>query len=119
MSEFRRSKAALDGRILETRQAAAENPEAVQPIDHWTVHDLRHFFSTRMRETVGVKPHIVEELMTHRGKEKQGASGLYNHAEHLEEKANALALWADYIEGLVTGKSRKLVSLAERRRIAG
>jgi integrase len=119
MTEFRRSKGALDRRILEARQEAAEKSDAVEPIRPWTVHDLRHFFSTRMRETVGIKPHIVEALMTHRGKEKQGASGLYNHAEYLEEKATALTLWADYIDGLIAGKSPKLVRLAERRRIAG
>jgi integrase len=67
----------------------------------WRLHDLRRTMSTVMPDRLGVLPHIVEAVTNHISGHKAGVAGVYNHAEYIDAKRQALSVWADYIAGLV------------------
>jgi integrase len=75
----------------------------------WTLHDLRRSAATHMAE-LGAAPHIVETVLNHR---KPGVAAVYNHARYAGEVRQALLLWADHLEAIVTGRDRKVVSLRQ------
>lgn len=90
------AKANLDEAILANRQAI--NPKA-KPMPHWTLHDLRRTFSTRLHE-LGVQPHIVEACLCHISGHKGGVAGRYNHAQYLGPMREALELWSDRVDAI-------------------
>jgi integrase len=73
----------------------------------WRLHDLRHTVSTGMHEA-GVDPHIVESVLNHVSGHKEGVAGRYNHATYLAQMSRALAMWADHVQSVVTGKPAKV-----------
>src|SRR5262249_19752519 len=85
---WRRMKQELDARIAAARGT---------PLPHWTLHDLRRTTATRMREDIGVPPHIVELILGH------GEADPYDHAECLNDRLTALSAWADLVEPLAAG----------------
>jgi site-specific recombinase XerD len=84
----------------------------VEPLglEHWTVHDLRRSAATHMAE-LGIQPHIIETILNHVSGHKADIAGTYNRASYARDVRNALAVWADHVEGIVTGRARKVVPL--------
>jgi integrase len=76
--------------------------DAVGP---WTLHDLRRTVATRLND-LGTKPHIVEQLLNHRG-HKAGVAGRYNHSKYKVAVKNAVALWNNHIIGLIEGRDER------------
>jgi len=71
-------------------------------LEPWTLHDLRHTFSTKAHgKPLSIAPHIIEACMNHVSGHKGGVAGVYNHNEYREEKAEALQRWADYVTSIV------------------
>ncbi len=91
------SKAALDQRLLEARQAT--NPKA-KPLPDWRIHDLRRTTATIMADRLGVLPHIVEAILNHVSGHRAGVAGIYNRATYAREMREALERWADYVEAI-------------------
>ena len=97
------AKKALDARI-----AAC----AGKPLAKWLIHELRHTVATHLvesrRDAPGEKPyslcapHIAEAIRNHLSGHKGGIKGRYNHATYLEEKREALDLWAAHAARLVS-----------------
>ena len=83
-----RSKGRLDGRL---RLAGG----VVTP---WGLHDFRRTLSTRLHD-LGIAPHIVEAVLAH---SQGGVAAVYNKAEFLAQKRQALELWAAEV-GRVVG----------------
>ncbi|MHC2000394.1 tyrosine-type recombinase/integrase [Methylobacterium sp. CM6241] len=79
-SGFSRAKAAMDRRIGDA-------------VGDWSLHDLRRTVSTGMN-SIGVMPHIVEEVLSHVSSHKGGVAGNYNWAAYRPEKRDALDRWA-------------------------
>jgi integrase len=106
------AKEALDARILETRRAQAKKADAkkIQPLPHWTLHDLRRTAATRMVD-LGVQLHVVEAVLNHVSGHKAGVAGIYNRATYTAEKKMALNMWADRVMTLVEGRESKVVPL--------
>ena len=96
------SKTELDARIAETRG---------EPLDAWTVHDLRRSFVTHISEQGFALPHVVEAIVNHVSGAKSGVAGTYNHAAYAAEKRQALELWGNYVKSLVDGRVSKVVPL--------
>ena len=93
-----KSKAELDARIK---------------VRDWTLHDFRRVLSTRLHETLGIQPHVVESLLGH---VVAGVSAVYNKADYADAKYAALVKWGEYVEALVSGKrSTSVVKLRRRR----
>ena len=113
-SDWSGSKIDLDRRILEARVAAAQqagaDPVKVATMPHWTLHDFRRVISTAMHDRLGIAPHVVEAVLGHVG-HQAGTPGRYNRATYRDEKARALALWADHLLAIVEERESNIVPL--------
>ena len=93
-------KRALDGKITNALREAADergdDPEAVEPLPRWTLHDLRRTARSLMSRA-GVRPDVAERVMGHA---IQGVEGVYDRHSYREEKAEALRQLAGLI-GLI------------------
>jgi integrase len=94
-TSFGRGKAALDKRIAEMRGA---------PLEHWTLHILRHTFSTRCHDDLDVSPHIVEACIGHTGGHRAGVAGRYNHAAYARQMAAAMTDWARHLTAILENR---------------
>jgi integrase len=95
VSSFNTIKQRLDHRM-----------KAAQP---WRIHDLRRTAATGMAG-LRIAPHIIEACLNHVSGARAGVAGVYNRNAYAEEKEAALNRWAAHVEGLVTGKSTKVVT---------
>ena len=100
------SKADLDKRINQARQAAGADP-----VPDWVVHDFRRLVSTAMHDRLKIMPHVVEAVLGHVG-HQGGVAGRYNLALYRSQKATALTRWADYVLAVVKGHEQKVVALS-------
>lgn len=102
---FANAKARIDENILEIQQREAkergEDPSKVEPIPHWTLHDLRRTGSTRMSEDLEIAPHVVEAIINHVSGTIKGVARTYNRAKFAKPKRQALDAWAAYVEALI------------------
>src|SRR5215213_11991894 len=63
-------------------------------------HGIRATGSTILNER-GYRPDVIEYQLAHKERNKTRAS--YNRAEYLAERREMLQVWADYLDGLMTG----------------
>jgi integrase len=84
-------KATLDARIT-----VAEG----KPLAPWVLHDLRRTFRTGLGR-LGVAPHIAELCINH---VKGGIQAVYDKHRYQGEIGAALALWADHVVSVASGK---------------
>jgi integrase len=83
-------------------------------IPPWRLHDLRRTAATGMAE-IGIAPHIVEACLNHVSGAKASVAGVYNRALHAEEKQVALERWAAHVEGMLAGRTAKVLPMRGRR----
>jgi len=62
-------------------------------------HGFRHVASTLLNE-LGYSFNAVEKSLGHK---TRGTSGIYNHAQYLDERAPMMQSWADYLDRLKQG----------------
>ncbi len=82
------------------KESLDERLELDGPMDHWTFHDLRRTATTWMNDVQHVDPHLVDAIISHVSgatSGKAGVAGIYNKAEYIEKKRQALDAWADYV----------------------
>jgi integrase len=79
----------------------------------WVLHDLRRTVATEMADQLAVQPHIIEAILNHASGHKGGVAGVYNRAQYLAEKKQALERWADYVVALVEGRSVNVVPMRQ------
>jgi integrase len=89
--------------------------DAAMKIPHWQFRDLRRAAATGMAE-IGIPPHIVEAALNHISGSKAGVAGTYNRALYKEEKAAALERWASHIEGLVSGRTARVLPMKRNKK---
>ncbi len=83
---------------------AGRDPDNID-IPHWSPHDLRRTFATKMNDEVGIMPHVVEAMLNHiSGSAKVGVAGVYNRAQYLKEKEAAAQAWGRWIAALTSGQ---------------
>jgi integrase len=79
-------------------------------MDSWRLHDLRRTMITGMVESppdgLGIAPHVVEAIVNHQSGVKGGVAGVYNRANHIPERKQALELWAKHVAALVAAKGK-------------
>ncbi|MBT6582974.1 MAG: integrase arm-type DNA-binding domain-containing protein [Gammaproteobacteria bacterium] len=98
LSGFGRLKARIDKAVNTARDA-----NGLEPMEPWTLHDLRRTLVTGMNE-IGVLPHIVEAVVNHvSGAAKAGVAGTYNHAKYEKPCLIALKAWERHLMAIVTG----------------
>lgn len=96
VSGFSKAKLRLDAEIAKSRKKRGIR----QAMPEFVVHDLRRTVSTQMHEGLRIQPHIVEAVLNHVSGHRAGVAGTYNRALYLDEKRDALAAWADWLEAL-------------------
>jgi integrase len=72
------------------------------PLPAWVIHDLRRTAATRMID-LGELPHVVEAILNHVSGHKGGVAGIYNRSLYKNEKAKALAVWAEHVLAIARG----------------
>ena len=84
------------------------------PRENWRFHDLRRTAATNMAE-LGVPLHTISRVLNHA---EGGVTRIYARHSYLNEKREALNLWADTVENIVGDKDSQndnVVSLKEAR----
>jgi integrase len=71
--------------------------DAVEP---WRIHDLRRTAATGMAD-IGVMPHVIEQLLNHRGGHRNGVAAIYNRSTYDSECRAAVEKWAKRVEEVV------------------
>jgi integrase len=96
-------KTDLDSAILERRRQAAKasgfDPDEVQPMKPWTLHDLRRTAATGMA-ALGIMPNIIDRVL-HHSRKRRGIIAVYDRHEYAAERRDALVRWAARVDALV------------------
>jgi integrase len=83
-------------------------------LSQWTAHDLRRTVLTKMAQ-LGVAPIVLGHIANHRTTTKAGVTlGVYVQYEYEQEKRAALELWADRLQGIMSGGA-DVVSIGSKR----
>lgn len=69
--------------------------------EDWRFHDLRRTMATGMA-MMRVQPHVIEAVLNHKSGLVSGVAAVYNRHAYLDEKREALELWADHVEKTTT-----------------
>lgn len=100
-SDFKGVKDKLDKAITDTRRKAAEargdDPEKVEAMPHFVLHDLRRTMRTGLSR-LGVDPEIAERCIGHL---PPGIRGVYDLYAFLPEKRAAFRAWAEHVAAIV------------------
>ena len=86
-------------------------------IADWVLHDIRRTVATRLAD-LGVAPHVIEAILNHQSGHKSGIAGTYNRSTYANETRAALALWADHVTALASGRPRKITAMRRAVRAA-
>ena len=60
------------------------------------MHDLRRSMASHMAR-LGVRLEVVEKLLNHAGKSFSGVAGVYQRHDFLDEKRQAIEVWAQHL----------------------
>ena len=72
------------------------------PVLGWTAHDLRRTACTHMAK-LGIPPLHIAAVANHRQVTKRGVTlGVYVQYDYAKEKREALELWAERLDGIVS-----------------
>ncbi len=94
ISGFSKAKSDLDAGALTLLQK--DEPKAA--LESFRIHDFRVTCRTRMEEKLGVPEAICEAVLGHT---KQGLEAIYNKAEYVLQKREALVAYADHLAEVV------------------
>jgi integrase len=102
-SGFSRAKKQLD---------AAMAKIAGQAVESWRLHDLRRSAASGLA-ALGIALPVIEKVLNHVSGSFGGIVGVYQKHEFAAEKAEALARWAQHIQGLIA-PTDKVLPLRQR-----
>jgi hypothetical protein len=100
---YSRAKERLNDKIIELMRADAEraggDPVGVQPLPHWTFHDLRRTAASHMAR-LGIALPVIEKILAHTSGSFGGIVGVYQRYEFVAEKRAAIEAWGKWLTGL-------------------
>ncbi len=101
---FQEIKEALDRHILDARREALQlsggDPAEVQPMTHWTLHDLRRTMRSNLSK-LRLDPDICERVLAHI---PAGIRRTYDVHQYRDEKREVLNAWAARLQRIVGAK---------------
>ena len=100
-------KTASNGYSKGKRKLDALLPQEMTP---WRLHDLRRTAASGMAR-LGIDLPVIEKVLNHSSGSFAGIVAVYQRHDFADEKRTALEAWSQHIEGLVSGKSAKVVPL--------
>jgi integrase len=105
ISGFGKAKQKLDSEIEKIRceeaVARGDDPDKLEPMQKWRVHDLRRTAATHMEDALGFAPHIVGAVLNHSAKSYKGVTAIYTRGELIYQRRQALTAWARLINIIV------------------
>jgi integrase len=114
VSGWSRAKLALDGKDLTLQRKAAEeagdDPDAVEPLADWRLHDLRRTAATGLQR-LGMRLEVIEAVLGHVSGSRAGIVGVYQRHSFADEKRAALIAWAEHITKISGGTPAKVVPI--------
>lgn len=85
-----------------TQLVVARAKQHKQPLEAFTVHDLRRTGSTILNE-LGFNSDWIEKCLAH--EDGRSSRGVYNKAEYAEQRRHMLQEWADMIDAWAAGRA--------------
>src|ERR1035437_2476450 len=112
VSGFSRAKERLDAEIVKLQKSDAiqqgEGAAAVEPIPHWTLHDLRRTGATGMAR-LGINLPVIEKILNHTSGSFRGVAGVYQRHTFADEKRRAMEAWSNFVQATVSGQPQSNV----------
>ena len=109
VSGFSRAKRRLDAEILKLQKADAaergDDPDKVEPIPGWRLHDLRRTGASGMAR-LGINLPVIEKILNHTSGSFGGVAGVYQRHSFSDEKRKALEAWASFLQSTVSSKQQ-------------
>jgi integrase len=103
-------KERLDQRMLLTLRALArrrgDDPSNVE-LPHWVNHDIRRTVRSQLSR-LKITEEAREAVLAHA---RPGIKGVYDHHDYLDEKREALELWAARLRSIVEPKPANVIAL--------
>ena len=90
--------------VCDLRKAAKAAFGSEMP--RWTIHGFRHTMGTHMREDLKVPGDVVSLILGHKVS-GPAVTRIYNRAELLPERREALTKWADWLDRIKAGRRRE------------
>ena len=72
----------------------------------WRLHDLRRTCVSGMAR-LGIAPHVADKILNHQSGTISGVAAVYQRHEFLDERKQALDLWAAHVAGLLAVAARE------------
>jgi integrase len=88
---------------LMARLAVAVEAEMGEPVERWTLHDLRRTAATGMQR-LGIRLEVTEATLNHVSGSRAGIVGVYQRHDFRDEKRHALDAWAAEVMRIVEGR---------------
>jgi integrase len=105
VSGLSKAKQRIDAALLKTAlkdaETSGDDAADIDPIERWTLHDLRRTAATgmaRLKHPIAV----VEKVLNHVSGSFRGIVGVYQLYDFADEKRAALADWASHVERLTS-----------------
>jgi len=95
---------------LAERINSMRKAQSIEPMPHWTAHDLRRTVATRMAD-LGVEPHHIEAALNHQSGHRRGVAGVYNRSRYEGATCSAFTQWDHALRAIITGEVPKIVAL--------
>jgi integrase len=104
-------------RLIKARMTVPtdKQPKA-KPLAHWTVHDIRRTFRTRLSEC-GVSRDVAEALIGHVSHRTE-MDRAYDHYNQWPEKRDAVRRWETKLRAIIDGTDEKVIAPKFRQRRA-
>ncbi len=71
------------------------------PVAHWTLHDLRRYYSSTMAR-LGVRQEVCERLLNHVSGKVSGVAAIYNRYDFWDEMVNAAGRYEAHLVKILT-----------------
>ena len=114
VSGWSRAKLALDRKDMKLRrelaEAAGDDPDDVEPLADWRLHDLRRTVATGLQR-LGMRLEVTEAVLGHTSGSRGGIVGVYQRHDYADERRAALIAWAEHVAKITGGKPAKVVRL--------
>jgi hypothetical protein len=106
-------------KAIEAKLKAGPTPEvqSPQPMNHWTMHDIRRTFRTGLGE-LGIHDSIGERLVGHLDPYSNKTQETYARYDKWPEKVAAIRQWETQIKAILDGTEQKIQRSKSSRKAA-
>ena len=93
--------ATINGKRGQDFSSAKAELDRISGVTDWRLHDLRRTIVSGMAR-FGVPPHVADKILNHQAGTISGVAAVYQRHEFLKERKEALDLWGNHIQQLVS-----------------